>query len=136
MTEENRRKNLARELERAAAAFQAAEALLGLGLTADSVSRAYYAAFHVARALLLSRGLEAKTHSGVVHMMNIEFVRAGLLSSSFNRLFAGLQRTREYADYDAAVTFSKEDAQAELTAARSFEAAVTELLRGEGWMSA
>lgn len=134
MTEENRRKNLAQELERAGAAFKAAEALLALGLTADTVSRAYYAAFHVARALLLSRGLEAKTHSGLVHLLNTEFIRAGLLPSSFNRLFAGLQRTREYADYDAAATFSEDDARAEVEAARSFEMAATALLRSEGWL--
>ena len=134
MTEENRRKNLAQEVERASAAFRAAEALLGLALYADSISRAYYAAFHVARALLLSRGIEPKTHAGAVHQLNAEFIRPGLLATSFNRLFAGLQRSREFADYDAAVTFSEEDARAELDAARAFEKTALELLSAEGWL--
>lgn len=134
MTGENRQKNLEQELARAAEAFRAAEALLALRLNADCVSRAYYAAFHVARALLLSRGLEPKTHSGAVHPLNLEFIRPGLLPSSFNRLFAGLQRSREYADDDAAVEFSNDDAGAELESARSFEQAAVELLRREGWL--
>lgn len=134
MTDENRKKNLGLELRRAEESFRAAEALLGLGLYADSISRAYYAAFHLARALLLSRGVEPKTHAGAVHQLNAEFIRPGLLSTAFNRLFAGLQRSREFADYDAAVAFSKDDAQAELEAARAFEAAAVDLLRSEGWI--
>jgi hypothetical protein len=43
-----------------------------------------------------------------------------------------LQRSREFADYDAATLFSSEDASNELQSARSFEAAALELLRKEG----
>ena len=75
------------------------------------MSRAYYGAFHALCALLFSRGLEAKSHGGAIHLFNTEFVRTGLLGSSHNRLLAGVQRSRELADYDAAVTFSKEDAE-------------------------
>jgi uncharacterized protein (UPF0332 family) len=134
MTEANRRRNLTNELQRAAEAFRAAEALLSLGLCADSVSRAYYAAFHVARALLLSHGIEPKAHAGVIHLINSDFIRPGLLPTSVNRLFGGLQRSREFADYDAAVVFSTEDARAELESARAFESAVLDLLRAGGWL--
>jgi uncharacterized protein (UPF0332 family) len=67
-------------------------------------------------------------------VLNTEFIRLGLLPTSFNRLFAGLQRTREYADYDAAAVFSEEDARAEIEAARAFETTAVELLRREGWI--
>lgn len=133
MTEENRRRNIADELARAEQAVQAARALLDLGLHADSVSRAYYAAFHCLRALLLSRGVDAKTHAGAIHVFNTEFVRAGLFASSHNRLLAGIQRSRELADYDAAVTFSKEDSEACMRDADAFRADVLTLLRREKW---
>ncbi len=114
--------------------MQAARALLELGLCADAVSRAYYAAFHCLCGLLLSRGLEAKTHAGAIHLFNTEFVRPGLLASSHNRLLAGMQRSRELADYDAAVTFSKEDAAASLADAETFQRSALALLRLEGWI--
>jgi uncharacterized protein (UPF0332 family) len=136
VTDENRRHNLELELERAEQALRAAEALLGLGLCSDSVSRAYYGVFHCLRALLLSRGLEARTHSGAIHMLNVEFVRTGKLSSSYNRLLASAQRARELADYDAAVTFSSDDARAQLDEARGFETAIRVLLASEGWIPA
>jgi uncharacterized protein (UPF0332 family) len=132
VTDENRPRNLLQELARASEAFRAAEALLTLGLHSDSVSRAYYAAFHVVRALLLSRGVEPKTNAGAIHLLNVEFIRPGTLHSHCNRLIAGLQRSREFADHDAATLFSSEDASNELQSARSFEAAALELLRKEG----
>ncbi len=134
MTEDNKRKNLRDEIARATDALRAAEALVGLGLHADAVSRAYYGAFHLLRALLLSRGVEPKSHAGAIHLFNTELVRTGMFPSSHNRLLAGLQRARELADYDAAVVFSEQDARAELALARELEAAALEHLRREGWI--
>jgi uncharacterized protein (UPF0332 family) len=132
MTEDNRKANIRDELARAAAALQAAEALVSLGLHADAISRAYYGAFHALRALAFARGLEAKTHRGAIHVFNTEFVRAGIFPSADNRLLSGLQRARELADYDAAVLFSGEDATAELAEARRFVDAARAWLAGEG----
>jgi hypothetical protein len=133
VTDENRKRNIGDELARAEQALQAARALVDLRLHADAVSRAYYGAFHALRALLVSRGLEPKTHSGAIHLFNTEFVRAGLVASSHNRLLAGIQRSRELADYDAAVTFSKEDAEGCLREAEAFRDDILALLRGENW---
>lgn len=135
MTEENRRRNLQDEIERGDQALRAAQALLDAGLHADSVSRAYYAAYHLLRALLLSRGLEPRSHSGAIHLFNTEFVRGGLLPSSHNRLLGGLQRARELADYDSAVAFSADDARQSLDDARSFAREVLDFLDREGWLA-
>jgi uncharacterized protein (UPF0332 family) len=134
MTDENRRRNIADAVARAEQALRAARALLGLALNADATSRAYYAAFHIVRALLLTRGVEPKTHAGAIHLLNVEFVREGRLPSSHNRLLAGLQRSRELADYDSAVTFSQEDAAAELADAERFVVEALALLRADGWI--
>jgi uncharacterized protein (UPF0332 family) len=135
VTDESRKRNIADEVGRAGQALRAARALIELGLHADAVSRAYYAAFHHLRALLFSRGLEAKTHAGAIHLFNTEFVRSGLFASSHNRLLAGIQRSRELADYDAAVTFSRADAVACLQDAEAFGGDALALLRRETWIA-
>jgi uncharacterized protein (UPF0332 family) len=135
VTEENRRRNIADEIARADQAMQAARALVALRLHADAISRAYYAAFHCLRGLLLSRGLEAKTHAGAIHLFNTEFVRSGLVASSHNRLLAGIERSRELADYDAAVTFSTQDAEACVADAETFRRDALALLRVDGWIT-
>ena len=120
MTDDNKKKNIADELLRSEQCLRAARALLDLALYADAVSRAYYAVFHALRAALLTRGVEPKTHTGAIHLFNTELVRTGDFSSAHNRLIGGLQRSRELADYDAAVVFSEADARAEIDDAVQF----------------
>jgi len=134
VNEKNRRQNVLDEIARGEQALRAAEALLGLGLNSDAISRAYYAAYHFLRALLLTRGIEPKTHAGAISQFSLEFVRAGLLPSSHNRLLGGLQRMRELADYDAAVQFSEDDAKSEIEDARAFAMEAQGLLTREGWL--
>ncbi|MDX2092448.1 MAG: HEPN domain-containing protein [Kofleriaceae bacterium] len=135
MTEELRRTNIRDEIARAEDALKAAEALIPLALFADAISRSYYGVFHALRALAFTRGIEPRTHAGVIHVFNTEFVRTGLFPSSFNRTLSGLQRSRELADYDAAVVFSEPDARAELVDARAFVTAALAWLASEGWLS-
>ena len=64
MTEANRLANARAEAALGDDALRAASALVELGLHNDAVSRAYYAAFHYARALLLVAGLPAEDPPG------------------------------------------------------------------------
>jgi len=76
-------------------------------------------------------------------MFNTELVKGGLFSSSHNRTLSGLQRSRELADYDAAVAFSTDDATQfstddatqYLNDARTFAGEAMTFLRNEGWLS-
>ncbi len=57
---------LQEEMKKAARSLKAAQKLLGEELTDDAVSRAYYAVFHSARAALKTKGIETKTHQGLI----------------------------------------------------------------------
>lgn len=50
-------------------------------------NRLYYAAFHMASALLLDKGFTPRSHSGVIHLIGAHFVINGLLDKSYGRLF-------------------------------------------------
>jgi uncharacterized protein (UPF0332 family) len=101
-------------------ALQAAQALLQLGFHNDAVSRAYFAAFHYARALLLLEGLEPKTHRGVVSLLMDRYERSGRLEPGAVSTLARLQTFRGLADYDASERIAKQRAEAEVAAARAF----------------
>jgi uncharacterized protein (UPF0332 family) len=115
-------------------ALLAAETLLEAGLPNDAVSRAYYAAFHYARALLLLEGLEPKTHRGVVSLVAEILEKPGKLTSSSVTALARLQTFRGLADYDSRHRLSGERAAAEVNAARGFVAEARTLL-GEASLS-
>ncbi len=120
MTNENRKAHVDAEVERARECLRAAEALLSLRLWSDCVSRAYYAALHYAMALLLSEGIEPKTHAGVGAMLGLHFVRAGKLDSEAARELSRLEQFRGEADYNRFFVFTERSATEELAVARTF----------------
>jgi uncharacterized protein (UPF0332 family) len=132
---DNRRQNLAAELERGRSSLRAAELCLQAGLFDDAVSRAYYGAFHHVQALLLTEGLEARTHAGTHDLLFVHFVRPGLLAPAVAKRFAALQKYREQADYARAFRFDLGGAQEELAAARQVCDAISEFLSARGWLT-
>lgn len=134
MTEENRRLNIADEWHLSEESWKSAELLREAGQWRDSVGRYYYAAFHAARAALLARGQEPRTHAGVSSQFSRLFVRSGLLEPRHSRLLGRLQRDREQADYSREVIFTEEDANETRAEVSNFRAAVCDMLTAEGWL--
>ena len=54
----------------------------------------------MASALLLDKGLSAKTHAGVIHLIGEKFIATGLLKRAYGRLFSRLYELRQSGDYD------------------------------------
>lgn len=63
-------------------------------------NRLYYSVFHMGSALLLDKGLSAKTHAGVIHLIGEKFIATGLLDKSYAKLFSRLYELRQSGDYD------------------------------------
>ena len=99
MTDDNKRANIAAELGRSDESLRAAVVLLEAGLLHDAESRLYYSAYHAAVALLLTQGLEPRSHTGVANLLGLHFVKTGRLNAGDARLFARLQKYRVEADY-------------------------------------
>jgi len=86
----------------------------------DAVSRAYYAAFHAAQALLLTEGLSADTHHGVVTLFGLYFVRTGKFDKKFGRYLASLKDERENSDYEIFSVVDEELAREAVKEANEF----------------
>jgi len=63
-------------LERAEQAVDAARKLVSDGYYDFAASRAYYAVFYAASALLLHEGLEFRKHSGVIAAIHQQFIKS------------------------------------------------------------
>lgn len=66
----------------------------------DSVSRSYYAVFHVISAVLLSQGLHFSSHGQTIGAFNREFIKTKKFPSSFSKTIKKLFRERQMGDYD------------------------------------
>lgn len=134
MTDENKRHNIGLEVAEAEGRLMVAEQALRMSQTKTASALAYYYAFHYARALLLMDGLESKTHGGVVHLLNLHFVRTQRLSPELNKILGDLQHNRELAEYDAAAVFTEGMASDAIRDARLFAEKALQLLREGGFL--
>jgi len=124
-------KEIAANLERADSSLSAAKEL-SLNEFPDIIaSRAYYAAFYAATALLLKEGLQFRTHSGLISMIHKEFVRVGKLKKEHGKNLNWLFELRNVGDYGAATHVTAEDAKKSILAAENFVTAIKSNLSGE-----
>ncbi|KAF0127257.1 MAG: hypothetical protein FD189_325 [Elusimicrobia bacterium] len=82
-------------IEKAQEDIKAADMLIGAGLCRIAVSRAYYAMFYVAEALLLTRGLSFSSHKGVISNFGREFIKSGVFDKKFQKVLRDIFELRQ-----------------------------------------
>lgn len=116
-------------LEKSTEKLRIAEQLLTSGAYEDAVSRAYYSAFHAAQAALLTEGLTATTHQGLVNLFGLHLVKTGKLPKQLGKFLANLKDDRESSDYEIYSGIDQETAERAVKEARAFLAAVEGYVR-------
>ena len=116
-------------LEKSKDKFRVAEKLLKDGSFEDAVSRAYYSAFHAAQAVLLTEGLSAETHQGLVNLFGLHLVKTGKFEKKFGRFLANLKDDREASDYEVYSAIDRETAEHAIEEAREFLSAAESYLK-------
>jgi uncharacterized protein (UPF0332 family) len=135
VTEDQKRVSIRAEVTRGDESVDEAQILLAAGRLAGAVSRAYYGAFHYARALLLTIGEEPRSHGGLTRLLQSNFTRSGRLAPETAALLSRLMTFRQDADYTAEFVFTRAMAEQEVENARTFVAAAKSILAADGWLS-
>jgi uncharacterized protein (UPF0332 family) len=86
-------------LAEAKESLAAAKDLLRLRYWGYAASRAYYAMFHVASALLLQKNLSFSKHSGVISAFGREFAKTGIVPAEYHQKFTMAYELRNASDY-------------------------------------
>jgi len=107
-------------MERAEQAVDAAIKLVSEGYYDFAASRAYYAVFYAASALLLNEGLEFRKHSGVIAAIHQQFIKTGRLDKEVGQNLNWLFELRSVGDCGVTVHVPRIDAEQAIKAARSF----------------
>jgi len=100
MTEETSKNYAKASLERAEKALKSAKLLQENGELEDAASRAYYAMFHAARAILFSKGITAKTHRGTISIFDEKIVKQHILSEEYADTLRKAFDLRQKSDYE------------------------------------
>lgn len=97
-----------------------------------AASRAYYAMFYVAVALLYHRGKTYNKHSAVISGFGREYAKPGRLDAKFHRWLIDAQDFRNIGDYGIKIHVSEEQAKLVCEWADEFIGAADAFLAGEG----
>lgn len=110
-------------INKAERAIKSAEKILEDGDYEFSASRAYYALFYIAEALLLQKDLRFKKHTAVHAAFGEQFVKIGILDPKFHRWLLDAFDKRIVADYDVDAVISSDDCIQIINQAKEFIAA-------------
>ncbi|MHB8778660.1 MAG: HEPN domain-containing protein [Anaerolineales bacterium] len=86
-------------LQRAETSIRAAKDMIEKGYYDIAASRAYYAAFYAASALLLKQNIDTNKHSGVIASIHRLFVKEGKLDKEQGKNLNWLFELRGVGDY-------------------------------------
>jgi uncharacterized protein (UPF0332 family) len=119
---------IAADLERAEQSIQAARQLVSGGYFDFAASRAYYAAFYAAAAVLLSERVELSKHSAVIASIHQRFVKTGKLSKEQGKALNWLFELRSVGDYGGTAHVSRQQVERAIRTAEEFLSAIKSLL--------
>lgn len=115
-------------LERSNEALAVTKILLDNGYYGDSMSKAYYAMFYAASALLIQNNIVRHKHSSVISAIGQYFVKKKKLKAEFHQMLIAAFEDREMADYNVAWSASPEEADKRYSSARLFIDAAGKIL--------
>lgn len=106
MTSEEKRSSVVRYwFEKAEESMTSARREFEAGSLSFAMNRLYYAAFYAVSALLMSKKLSFKKHSGVRAAFHKQFIKTGLLDQKWGRLYDQLFEDRQEGDYMVFISF-------------------------------
>lgn len=100
--------------------YSAAELLCSAGQWNSAINRLYYACFYAASALLMKRGIGAKSHGGVIAKFSENVVRTNEMTANEYRVYSKLLNWRTKGDYSDMFDFSEEDVAGVMEPTRAF----------------
>jgi uncharacterized protein (UPF0332 family) len=115
-------------LDKASRTVRSAEVLAADGDFDAAVSRAYYAMFYAAEALLLMESLTYSSHAGVIAGFGREFTKTGRVPAEYHRFLRESAEARTISDYEIRPGFNHATAAEQIARAIRFVAMAREVL--------
>ena len=109
LTTEERKAVVEFRIDKARRAYEQACGVIGLKYWETIANRLYYAAYNAVSALLIANKDAAQSHSGVIHLFGLRFIKSGILEPELGRLYHNLFSKRLTGDYDDTYGLTEED---------------------------
>ena len=108
--------------------IESSKVLLEINDYDSVVSRTYYAMFLITEALLLTKNLAPKSHSGLISLFGEHFVKTNIFSKEMGRQLNRAYDKRLIGDYGTSIIINKNEAQGLLDIGQDFVENIAEYL--------
>jgi uncharacterized protein (UPF0332 family) len=109
MTDDERLAVVEFRIEKSLRAFEQAKGVVELKYWETIANRLYYAAYNAVSALLIANGDTAQSHSGVIHLFGLNFIRTNIFPAETGKLYHKLFTMRQTGDYDDTYGLTEND---------------------------
>jgi len=130
--EEERKRIIAAYLTRSHEDIDTARLLFANGKYKVALTRAYYAIFYAASAMLLSEGIKRSRHSGVQSAFGQSFIKPGVIEAEYSGIYGAVRDARELSDYELWFMPAEEFTETIIADADRFVARMERYLREVG----
>jgi len=101
LNDEERKQVVDYRIDKSLRTLDDAKKVIDMQMWTTGANRLYYAVYYAVSALLITNGMNAKTHEGIIRMFNLCFVNTGKidkeLARQYNLLFT-MRLTGDYGD--------------------------------------
>ncbi len=111
--------------------LESAQLLLDNQRYANSVSKAYYAMYHAARAVLFIKNVDPHKHSGVVKMFGLHYVQPAIVEKKYSKALSYIKELRERCDYESNPEVDADECEKVLQDAKEFVKRTGEIVKLE-----
>ncbi len=116
-------------LEQARETIKLTEFLIDCNQLNVAVNRIYYGMFYSVTALAIKHKFETSKHKQLIGWFNRELILPGLLDQKYGKILRNAFQNRTKGDYDAFITFEKEEVVDMKNEMIDFIASVEKLMR-------
>ena len=109
LTEEERSAIISYRITKARETLTEAKGIATLKFWNAVANRLYYSCSYITGALLIANNFTAQTHSGVIHLLGLHFIKTGRISKEAGKLYSRLYELRQSGDYDDLFYMEEED---------------------------
>lgn len=112
MINDNERESLVYyRLKQANDTIELARFLIDANRLVVAVNRIYYGIYYAVTALAIKNHFETSKHRQLIGWFNREFIATGKVETQYGRILRNAYQNRTKGDYDAFVTFDKEEVE-------------------------
>jgi uncharacterized protein (UPF0332 family) len=114
--------------------LKAKEILADARLLADNnrwnscVNRLYYSSFYMVTALLYKQEINTETHNGAKTQFFMHFVKVGIVSKEYGKLYSNLFDWRQVSDYADFIDFQEETVKPFVDKVAMFNALLADII--------